>query len=82
MATSNWSSSVLSGLSTDTEPTIVVTFPNAKYVFNVGENTGRAWLQSRLNWKKTKGLFFTSAGTQRMSGLPGQHRLYIYLSNY
>ncbi|KAF8434881.1 hypothetical protein L210DRAFT_3552991 [Boletus edulis BED1] len=66
-----WSASVLSTLSSDTEPTVVITFDSAKYIFNVGENTTRAFLQSRQNWKKTRALFLTSVGTQRASGLPG-----------
>ncbi|KAF8075182.1 hypothetical protein FPV67DRAFT_1476334 [Lyophyllum atratum] len=67
----NWSASVLTTLSSDTEPTIIVTFDSAKYIFNAGENTNRAFLQSRGNWKRTKGLFFTDIGTKRSSGLPG-----------
>ncbi|KAH7921559.1 hypothetical protein BV22DRAFT_1038537 [Leucogyrophana mollusca] len=67
----SWSASVLSTVSSDTEPTVVLTFDSAKYVFNVGENTTRAFLQSRRNWKKTRGIFLTSVGTQRASGLPG-----------
>jgi hypothetical protein len=68
----NWSASVLTTVSSDTEPTVVVAFDSAKYVFNVGENTNRAFLQSRRNWKRTRGLFFTQVGTQRASGLPGE----------
>lgn len=67
----NWSASVLSTVSSDTEPTIVLAFDSAKYIFNAGENTSRAFLQSRRNWKRTHGLFFTQVGTQRASGLPG-----------
>ncbi|KAM6497244.1 hypothetical protein JOM56_007717 [Amanita muscaria] len=67
----NWSTSVLTSISSDTEPTIVVAFDNAKYIFNVGENTNRAFLQSRYNWKRTKGLFLTQLGTQRAGGLGG-----------
>jgi ribonuclease Z len=72
----NWSASVLSSVSSDTEPTIVVTFSSGKYVFNVGENTHRAFLQSRRNWKRTRGLFLTSVGMQRAIGLPGQFCLH------
>jgi ribonuclease Z len=68
----NWSTSVLTSVSSDTEPTIVLTFDSGKYVFNAGENTTRALTQSRQNFKKTKGLFFTSVGTQRMSGITGK----------
>ncbi|KAG2355809.1 hypothetical protein BDR07DRAFT_1425171 [Suillus spraguei] len=67
----SWNASALSSVSSDTEPTVVITFDSAKYIFNVGENTTRAFLQSRRNWKKTRGVFLTSVGTQRGSGLPG-----------
>ncbi|KAI0694223.1 hypothetical protein BC835DRAFT_1415475 [Cytidiella melzeri] len=67
----SWSTSVLSSVSSDTEPTVVISFDSGKYVFNVGENTGRAWLSSKMYWRKTKGVFLTSVGTQRGSGLPG-----------
>ncbi|KAG1792699.1 uncharacterized protein HD556DRAFT_1293433 [Suillus plorans] len=67
----SWNASVLSAVSSDTEPTVVIAFDSAKYIFNVGENTTRAFLQSRRNWKKTRGVFLTSIGTQRASGLPG-----------
>lgn len=67
----NWSTSVLSTLSSDTEPTILITFDSAKYLFNVGENTGRSFLQSKQNWKKTRGVFLTSVGMQRAGGLAG-----------
>ncbi|KIM85847.1 hypothetical protein PILCRDRAFT_817088 [Piloderma croceum F 1598] len=67
----SWSANVLSTVTSDTEPTIIIEFVNAKYIFNVGENTNRAFLQNRPNWKKTKGLFLTSVGAQRASGLSG-----------
>jgi hypothetical protein len=68
----NWSAAVLTGVTSDTEPTIVVAFDSAKYIFNVGENTSRAFLQSRQNWRKTRSVFLSSVGTQRASGLPGK----------
>ncbi|OSX63293.1 hypothetical protein POSPLADRAFT_1045665 [Postia placenta MAD-698-R-SB12] len=67
----NWSVSVLSTATSDTEPTIVVNFESGKYVFNTGEGTGRSWLQSRRHWRKARGVFLTSVGTQRCSGLAG-----------
>jgi ribonuclease Z len=66
-----WSTSVLTAQTSDTEPTIIINFDSAKYIFNVGENTNRAFLQSRRNWKRTRGIFLTGIGTQRASGLPG-----------
>ncbi|KAI0341479.1 hypothetical protein BDW22DRAFT_1359055 [Trametopsis cervina] len=66
-----WSASVVSPVSSDTEPTVVITFDSGKYVFNSGENTSRAWLQSTQTWRKTKSMFLSSLGTQRSSGLPG-----------
>lgn len=66
-----WSTSVLSTLSSDTEPSVVITFDSAKYLFNIGENTTRSYLQSSQTWRKTRVLFATSVSTQRTSGLPG-----------
>ncbi len=67
----NWSTSVYTTLSSDTEPSIVITFDSAKYIFNAGENTTRAILQDKRGWKKVKALFLTRLGTQRSSGVPG-----------
>lgn len=71
-AAMNWSASVVSTVTSDTEPTIVIEFDTGKYIFNVGENTNRAFIQNRPNWKKTRGLFLTSIGTQRAGGLAGE----------
>ncbi|GBE87655.1 hypothetical protein SCP_1103320 [Sparassis crispa] len=67
----DWFVSVNSSISSDTEPTLVVTFEDAKYIFNVGENTSRKWLQSQRHWRKAKAIWLTSTGTQRGSGLSG-----------
>ncbi|PFH48651.1 hypothetical protein AMATHDRAFT_64951 [Amanita thiersii Skay4041] len=67
----NWSTSVLSSISSDTEPTIVITFDSAKYIFNVGENTTRSFLSGEFNWKRARALFLTQLGPKRTGGLPG-----------
>lgn len=69
----NWSSSVLTSVSSDTEPCIVVTFDNAKYIFNTSENTTRSFLQTGRNWKKARALFYTQARIEKMGGLPGMN---------
>ncbi|KIM44447.1 hypothetical protein M413DRAFT_431468 [Hebeloma cylindrosporum] len=66
-----WSTSVLTALSSDTEPSIVVTFNNARYQFNTSENTTRSFVQTQQNWRRTRALFFTQARVEKMSGLPG-----------
>src|SRR6266436_3836692 len=71
-ATMIWSANVLSTVTSDTEPTIIIEFDTAKYIFDVGENTNRAFIQNRPNWKKARGLFLTSVGAQRASGLSGE----------
>jgi hypothetical protein len=68
----NWSTSVYTTLSSDTEPSIVITFDSAKYIFNAGENTTRAILQDKRGWRRVKALFLTQLGTQRSSGVPGE----------
>lgn len=67
----NWSTSVLTTVSSDTEPSIIVTFDNAKYIFNTSENTTRSFLQSGRTWKRARALFFTQARVEKTSGLPG-----------
>ncbi|RDX42667.1 hypothetical protein OH76DRAFT_1410927 [Lentinus brumalis] len=68
---SAWNVSVLTGATSDTEPTLLVNFGTAKYIFNASEGMGRAWLQSHHSIRKTKGLFVTAAGTHRCGGVPG-----------
>lgn len=68
----NWSASVLSTVSSDTEPVIIVTFDQAKYIFNAGESSGRVWQESKEHWRKTKGVFLTSVGTRNGAGLAGE----------
>ncbi|KAF8956934.1 hypothetical protein BDZ97DRAFT_1848960 [Flammula alnicola] len=66
-----WSTSVLTTLSSDTEPSFMITFNDSKYIFNTSENTMRSFLQSGRLWRRTKALFFTQARVEKMSGLPG-----------
>jgi len=66
-----WSTTVVTPLSYDTEPTVLITFDGAKYIFNVGENTNRAFCQSQQNFKRTRGVFLTQVDSQRAGGLGG-----------
>lgn len=67
-----WSTTALTPLSYDTEPAVLITFDGAKYIFNVGENTNRAFCQSQQNFKRTRGVFLTQVGSQRAGGLGGK----------
>ncbi|PPQ65164.1 hypothetical protein CVT24_011027 [Panaeolus cyanescens] len=67
----NYSTSALTTLSSDTEPSFIITFDDAKYIFNAGENTGRSFRQNGRNWKRTHAMFFTQSTIERTSGLPG-----------
>jgi tRNase Z endonuclease len=69
----DWSTSVLTSLSSDTEPSVVVTFTDAKYIFNVGENISRNALQTSRTWKKARALFLTQAKIDKISGLGGKY---------
>ncbi|KAI0826548.1 hypothetical protein BC628DRAFT_239357 [Trametes gibbosa] len=66
-----WNVSVLSETTSDTEPTLLIDFGVAKYVFNAGESTGRAWLGSHHSFRKTRAFFATAAGWQRCGGFSG-----------
>ncbi|KAF9059057.1 hypothetical protein BDP27DRAFT_1407846 [Rhodocollybia butyracea] len=82
-APTNWSMQVLSTLTSDTDPCIVFSFAQSpdgrpgsgKYIFNVGENTNRAFIQSKANWSGTRGIFLTGVGRgvnrDRTGGLAG-----------
>ncbi|KAG0709133.1 beta-lactamase-like protein [Suillus ampliporus] len=50
----SWNASVLSTVSSDTEPTVVITFNSAKYIFNVEQE----------ELEEDRGVFLTSVGTQ------------------
>ncbi|KAF8830365.1 hypothetical protein HHX47_DHR2000395 [Lentinula edodes] len=69
----NWSIQFLSTVSSDTDPCVVFSFEQgpdtvqgsgggAKYIFNVGENTNRAFTQSKMSWNGTRAVFLTGVG--------------------
>lgn len=68
----NWSTTVVTAASSDTEPSIVVNFDYARYIFNVGENTNRSFSQKKCPRRKIRGVFVTQTGTQRTGGLAGR----------
>lgn len=68
----HWSLRVLTGLTDDTEPTIVVQFDNAKYVFNAGEGTYRAFSQRRYSATKSKAIFLSALHPQQFGGFTGE----------
>jgi hypothetical protein len=72
-----WSTSVITTLSSDTEPAVMLTFNDGKYIFNTSENTMRRFLQSGQVWRRAKALFFTQARVEKMSGLPGALRTFL-----
>ncbi|KIY46216.1 hypothetical protein FISHEDRAFT_48033 [Fistulina hepatica ATCC 64428] len=67
----DWSTSVLTTGSADTRPCALVTFDDAKYMFNAPENANRALVQSHLNWRKITGMFFTQCTVDAMNGAAG-----------
>ncbi|KAJ6561082.1 hypothetical protein DFH09DRAFT_1035940 [Mycena vulgaris] len=67
----SWTASVVTSATTDTEPSLVISFDQAKYIFNVAENTNRAFTQKKAHRKKTRAFFLTQVGARRAGGLPG-----------
>ncbi|KAJ3810236.1 hypothetical protein F5876DRAFT_42180 [Lentinula aff. lateritia] len=76
----NWSIQFLSTVSSDTDPCMVFSFEQgpetvqgsgggAKYIFNVGENTNRAFTQSKMSWNGTRAVFLTGSPRDRVGGL-------------
>ena len=68
----SWSVQAITANTSDTEPSILVTFDEAKYLFNSGENLSRAWLQSPRGWRNARAIFLTSTSSHRVGGLPGK----------
>ena len=68
-----WSTTVVTPLSYDTDPAVLITFDGAKYIFNVGENTTRAFCQSQQNFRNMRGVFLTQVDSQRAGGLGGKY---------
>ncbi|KAJ7173690.1 hypothetical protein C8R46DRAFT_1083687 [Mycena filopes] len=67
----SWAISVVTGATTDTEPSIIISFDSAKYIFNAAENSNRAFTQKKAHRKSTRAFFLTQAGAQRAGGLAG-----------
>ncbi|KAF8166655.1 hypothetical protein K438DRAFT_1857115 [Mycena galopus ATCC 62051] len=67
----SWTASVVTSATTDTEPSLVVSFDNAKYIFNLAENSNRAFTQKKAHRKSTRAFFLTQVGAQRAGGLAG-----------
>ncbi|KAJ7460806.1 hypothetical protein FB451DRAFT_1045064 [Mycena latifolia] len=67
----SWTASVVTSATTDTEPSLVISFDQAKYIFNAAENSNRAFTQKKAHRKKTRAFFLTQVGAQRAGGLPG-----------
>ncbi|KAJ7623674.1 hypothetical protein FB45DRAFT_752560 [Roridomyces roridus] len=69
----SWTVSVVTSATTDTQPSLVVNIDqaNAKYIFNVAENSNRAYTQKGSHGKKTRAFFLTQVGAQRAGGLAG-----------
>ncbi|KAF7370999.1 hypothetical protein MSAN_00734100 [Mycena sanguinolenta] len=67
----SWTTSVITSATTDTEPSIIVSFDNAKYIFNLAENSNRAFTQKKAHRKSSRAFFLTQVGAQRAGGLAG-----------
>ncbi|KAJ7813157.1 hypothetical protein B0H14DRAFT_3751159 [Mycena olivaceomarginata] len=67
----SWTASVVTSATTDTEPSLVVSFDNAKYIFNLPENSNRAFTQKKAHRKSTRAFFLTQVGAQRAGGVAG-----------
>ncbi|KAE9395582.1 hypothetical protein BT96DRAFT_922720 [Gymnopus androsaceus JB14] len=67
----NWCMSILSTTTSDTDPTFIFDFeqPGENYIFNAGQNTSRAFTQSKWGVIRTKGVFLTGIGEKRAAGL-------------
>jgi ribonuclease Z len=67
-----WTARVLSQPSLDSDPAFLVTFDDAKYLFNCPENTTRTVIQRKYGFNKYRGIFLSRVSSETSAGLPGQ----------
>lgn len=73
-----WTARVLSQPSLDSDPSFVITFDDAKYLFNCPENTTRTVVQRKYGFNKYRGIFLTRISSETSAGLPGEQHLVIH----
>ncbi|KAG8798257.1 hypothetical protein FRC17_007524, partial [Serendipita sp. 399] len=66
-----WTARVTSTCTSDTDPTLLITFPDAKYLFNCPENTTRNVLQHGFGLNKYRAIFLSRITAHTGLGLPG-----------
>lgn len=69
----HWTASVLSTVSADSEPSVMINFDNARYMINAGENAVRALCHSQTNRKRVQAIFMTRLTLERAGGLNGEY---------
>lgn len=69
---SPWSASVLASATSDTDPTLLINFDNAKYVFNVTEGFSRSCIQRKITTNKLRSVFLSRYSTETCNGMPGK----------
>lgn len=68
---SPWNASVISASTSDTDPAFLVTFGNAKYLFNAPENLTRTFIQRKIGLSKFRCIFLSQISTETSGGLQG-----------
>ncbi|KAH9941310.1 uncharacterized protein BXZ73DRAFT_42209 [Epithele typhae] len=68
---STWGVSTLAVATSDTDPSLVLTFDTAKYIFNLGEGSGRVYIHSPNALRNLKAFFVTGVATRHCAGMPG-----------
>jgi ribonuclease Z len=69
----HWTASVLSTISADSQPSLMINFDNAKYMVNAGENAVRAMCHSHTNRKRVQAVCLTRLTLERAGGLNGEY---------
>ena len=69
---SPWNATVLASATSDTDPTLLINFDNAKYVFNVTEGFSRTCIQRKVTTNKLRSVFLSRYSTETCNGMPGR----------
>jgi hypothetical protein len=69
---SPWNATVLASATSDTDPTLLINFDNAKYLFNVTEGFSRTCIQRKVTTNKLRSVFLSRYSTEVCNGMPGR----------
>jgi ribonuclease Z len=74
-----WMARVVSPANLDSDPAFMISFGDAKYLFNCPENTTRINIQRKYGLNKYRCIFLSQITSKTSAGLPGTYTVKLSL---